>query len=378
VWATGAEPVTADLILRCVPRLAERHGRTDLDPYGRVVWTDDAAGSRSVAFHLPGFYSPWDEFSVIVAEYLRTKGDPKGRQGWRNSTLGEPYEQTRTLIAIGEFDAKVAAGHAPCVVPKWAGIIIAAADTQRDGFWWAIRAFGKTYRSRLVDYGYVTNFAELRCACLETAYPVEDVAAQMRPRLLGIDAGGTGIEGEDDSRTHEVYQFAKTDEARVLPWHGFGLKTARTPGQTLAIKRTLYKPPGAAEAMEVHYLRFASDFYKDVLAHRIKAAADSAEAWELHRDIDVTYRRQMAAEHKTLIRYGNTYYYKWLPKTAGSPNHLWDVEVGLTVLAELLEVATLASVEELAAQHTAQHNRQARRGDELTTPDGRPFLITDR
>jgi phage terminase large subunit GpA-like protein len=219
---------------RCTVRVEERERAMML---ARGVWaadgheTVDRAGkligkrpaSRRVAFQVPATISPWVSWSMMAGEFVSAIGDESRMMDWRNSRLGEPYEVRAAAVKGDAFDEKIRAGNKPGVVPRWAGMLLATADTQKDHFWFVIRAWGHGFRSRLIDYGRVETFAELRERCLETRYRSEDVAfSPLAAHMLCIDSGGGGDVGADQSRTHQVYQFALTDPARIYAVKGFG------------------------------------------------------------------------------------------------------------------------------------------------------------
>ena len=63
-------------------------------------------------------------------------------------------------------------------IPAWATAIVASADTQKDHYWYMVRAWGPGYRSRLVDFGRVETLDDLRRATLEARWPVEGTDRQ--------------------------------------------------------------------------------------------------------------------------------------------------------------------------------------------------------
>lgn len=337
--------------------------------------------STSIAFHIPGFLSPWLSFSIIAAEAIKAKGDPIKQMGFRNSILAEPFEQEQTAIRSSDLESKVDGSAKARTVPTWASLLIATADTQIDHFWFIIRAWGPGGRSQLIDHGRCESFEDLHRICVASRFGFEDKGYPLvSPRMLFLDAGGGMIQGEEDSRTHQVYLFAQKDPARVMPLRGHG-GTAPM-GVPFRVVSHRYTPPGKKKKhMMVSYLRIDVDFYKDVLARRIKTGHDSKvdDRWEINDGIGPDYLRQMSSEHKILIRKGNHQVFKWMPMTSGSANHLWDCEVYQGAAADLMHAANAPTFEHLIKQKkTAARSSRAAKHYGLTTPDGRPFLITDR
>lgn len=289
--------------------------------------------SRTIAFHISALISPWVSWSQMAAEFLRAIGDESLMMDFRNSRLGEPYEIRTGGVRSDAFDSLIAAGHRPGVVPTWAIALLATADTQKDHFWWTVRAWGDGSRSRLIAYGQCDTFDELRMHAFGTKHQNEDPAQRpMSAMMLGIDSGGGGDIDSDMSRTHQVYQFALSDPSRIVATKGWGgAKELETPiRQAFATLK-----PGAGQVgPQVALYHLKTGYFKDILAARI-AGEDGADPWEVHEAIDETYRRQMASEHKVIMRRGKAQVARWVTVAAGGANHLWDCEVIQTALAQI-------------------------------------------
>src|SRR5262249_40922633 len=168
-------------------------------------------GSR-VGVHIWAGYCLWIPWFRIAAEFLRCKDNPISLMGFTNSWLGEPFRQQIVHAKVDVFETKAMAVDAapPLIVPVWTRVLVATADTQKDHFYYVIRAWGLNYRSQRIDHGIVPSFDELKQRTLGMRFPWEDRSRPpLHVALLGIDSGGTG------DRTHEVYRFALTDQARI-------------------------------------------------------------------------------------------------------------------------------------------------------------------
>lgn len=293
--------------------------------------------SRRIGFHVPALISPWVSWSQMASELVAAIGDEAKMMDWRNSRLGEPYEVRTGGVKSDAFDSLVAAGHRPGVVPIWATALLMTADTQKDHFWYIIRAWGVA-RSRLIAHGRCDTFDQLRALAFATRYPSEDKSAgSMTCAMIGIDSGGGGDIDADMSRTHQVYQFALTDPARIVATKGWG--GARELDTPVRQSSVAYNPPGGKAASQVALYHLRTGYFKDVLAARI-AGDEGADPWEVHADIDQTYRRQMASEHKIILRRGRAQVTRWVPVSAGAANHLWDCESMQGALAQIAHVDT--------------------------------------
>jgi phage terminase large subunit GpA-like protein len=234
-------------------------------------------------------------------------------QNFRNSWLGEVFEIQTASVKSDVISVKAASAPDPHVVPPWAVALIAAADTQKDHFWFTIRAWGFGFKSQLVHYGLATTFDELYRVALESSFPIDgQTGAVAKPSHLLIDTGG--------NRTGEVYQFALNDIGRIIPCKGASQKMQR-PWQLSP------QPNGIT-------LRLIDvDYFKDTL-HRLMNDETDGERWQVHNAVTDDYRHQLVSEHKIFDR--RKHREAWIPKTAGAANHLWDAEVLQCAAADML------------------------------------------
>lgn len=306
---------------------------------GELVGT--APDSRRVGFHIPATISPWVSWSQMAGEFVAAIGHENKMMDWRNSRLGEPYEVRAAAIRSDVFEAKVRAGHKPGIVPSWASMLIATVDTQKDHFWYVIRAWGVGFKSRLITYGKVGTFAELRDRCLGSSYPVDDASrGKIAPHVLLIDSGGgTADDDHDLNRTHQVYQFAQSDPARIFACKGWGGKAElEAPIRQTYISAAL---PGSAQPAKVSLYHLKVGYFKDILAARMGTTDETVtDRWEVHEKIDIEYMRQMASEHKVLLRKGRQQIARWVPVASGAANHLWDCEAMQIAGSQIAHVET--------------------------------------
>lgn len=184
---------------------------------GRVVG-EKPTGKR-IGFFLPSTYSPWVTFSQLAEEWLLAQGDVQALCDFVNQRLAQPFEEQREktepdfirqkvqALVVGDRWEPLQGSPPPMLVPAWAELLIATADTQgnneQDGyFWYTIRAWARGYRSQLVDYGIAHSKEELVQLCLDRQIPYAAGGMVSAQNLL-IDTGGP--------RWSEVYQLAQND-----------------------------------------------------------------------------------------------------------------------------------------------------------------------
>lgn len=287
--------------------------------------------SPRVGFHLNSLYSPWVTFSQMAAKWILAEGDPGKTMNFRNSWLAEPDEQVQIKFQPSAVREKMPLSGSPLIVPSWAGALFATADTQKDHFYFVIRAWGYGYRSALVHFGICHTFKELYRVCLESVFKNE-AGLDIRPQALLIDSGGTkSATNPEASRTDEVYEFAMTDPGRIYPTKGASANMSKP--------NTVSKVGTAG--MQLYLLD--TDYYKRMLARLIVGKIEDGktliEQWLPHREVSEDYCNQIAAEHQ--IRDRKTGKMSWQLKSQGAANHYLDCEVEQCAAAEISNVAVM-------------------------------------
>jgi phage terminase large subunit GpA-like protein len=344
----------------CQKRIDDRHKPAMLE---RGVWsgsdqivTDDGrvVGTKPnpvrVGFHINALYSPWLTFSKLAGEFILSLGDVGAMMDFRNSRMAEPFEVQAESVKTNAIREKVKVSGPPRVVPDWAGALIATADTQKDHFYYTIRAWGHEYRSALVAHGKAETFDNLKAVCLDATYATES-GHQVQPTVLLIDSGG--------SRTNEVYQFALKD-GRIQPLRGasramrgvWSMSRVSDVGVTLRV-------------LDTH-------FFKDMLARLVKEKLDdndpdSPDKWLTSSACGDDYCHQMASEHK--IFDAKKRREVWVPVSQGADNHFWDCEVYQCAGAYMNNVAQIPPMKK-SIQQRQQTQQQARRRREAATSRG--------
>jgi phage terminase large subunit GpA-like protein len=283
VWATEDQAVTAD---------------------GRVV--GPAPAGLRVGYHLPSLYSPWVTFGQLAREWVEAQGDQQALSDFINQRLAEPFEEQRAKTEPDFIAVKAKGGGPPMVVPAWARLLIATADTQgnneADGyFWYVVRAWGYGYRSQLVDYGVCSSKAELRDRCLNRPIPVEgNGGGAVTPQVLLVDSGGP--------RWNEVYQFSQQDP-RIHPTKG------ENQGRDFMVVERPQKNHG------VVLWKIDTEQSKDLL-HLLIHDPDRTK-WLPHNQVNDDYCAQMCSESKVFDPQLNRE--TWV-EVVKNNNHLWDCE----------------------------------------------------
>ncbi len=304
--------------------------------------------AKRVGFHINAIYSPWVAFSKLAAEFLRAVDDDALLMDFRNSRLAEPFEVRASSTKTDVILEKRKHAGPPMIVPAWAHKVFAAADVQKDHIYYTVAAWGHAFRSQRITYGIVSTFDELAGRVLGATWAREDGRdPPFITMALAID---------QKYRTDEVFSFAETDPGRIWPVAGSSRITAE-PFRTSNVK-----------AYEGVVRRTVNPIYwKDVLHGYIHA--DDVTLWLPHCETGEDYAKSMASEHKILDPQSQAF--RWVPVSAGAPNHWWDCEYHLCWMARELGVASIPSPEQLAALEAAERQEQASEGESGRGTDNR-------
>lgn len=337
-----------------------------IDRRGRI--TGRRPRSSRVGFRLPAMYSPWVRFAEIAGDWIRAQGRVDLLIDFYNGRLAEPYREAVQHVKRDVYDVKaremaelVESGAEPpwAVVPRWAALLVLTVDTQKDDFWWLLRAYGAGGRRKLIEFGKRFSFNELS-ELLNQAWPLAgDDGLTMRPMRLLIDTGGgqftSEADADDHSRTNEIYRWTLTDP-RIVAMKGEGRLDA--PPYRFS---TLFKEK---RDLAVSLCLHNTNYWKDVLARQIRS-----EQWLICEEGAPelrTYKRHMTAERRVVIARGRYKgRHRWEPVTDSAANHLWDCEVLQAIAADMVEAYQLPSLNDLEAQRREYRARVARqrRGD---------------
>lgn len=254
--------------------------------------------------------------SDLAAKFLRAL-TPQDLQDFWNGCLGLPYKAADSELPAAIFAAR--AIHPPKLVPPWATTVLATADTQLDGWWIMLRAWGRGRRSRLLDWGFVRTEEELLARCMAARFPIEgSPGLEARVLFFAIDTGG-GMLTADGSRTARVYALVRRT-ARALALKGEGDRDASDPPW----RRTKILS-GAGSEVEIDLHLVNRTYYADELAVLIRTEEPEV-LWEECRGAEAAaYLRQMASEHRVLVTTSRGTSARWQKRSRGAPNHLWDL-----------------------------------------------------
>ena len=273
-----------------------------------------------IGFHLPAWISYFVSLSECAAAFLYGLTDIIKMQDFRNAFCAEPWREQ--VIKKDEDDILSHRNHLPAgVVPSDAVALTCGIDVQKDGFWFLVKSWTKEMSSHVVQYGYITTWADVETLVFHTRYPVEGSPdASMGIWRAAIDTGGGQNKDDDWSKTEEIYTWLRKNSRGVI----FGVKGASTAQVKKVNPRVIDKMargnrpiPGG---ITLYFLD--TDAFKEAFFWRLGVAPGSPQAITLHADTDLTYARQVLAEQKQRDKKGKV---SWVQ--VRRDNHLLDCSI---------------------------------------------------
>ncbi|NCD13702.1 MAG: terminase [Bacteroidia bacterium] len=262
---------------------------------------------EKVGFHSPAWISPLNSLSKCAAAFLACLKDEAARIYFVTQIEADEYTHHQkqrkedTILALCDDRPQE-------LVPSGNQVagLICGSDTQDNGHWFWIMAFGFGLRppAWLVRAGFVDTDAALERVVYDTIY--QDGDGNRYPvQLMVKDAMG--------HRTAEVYEMALRHPGRAIPYKG---ATGRRPSPYTIT--TVDRYPGTNKKLPggVSLYTCDSHYYKDQLAAKLAIQPDDPGAWRLYHDFPAEYASHLCAEVVDAKRL-------WvLPGKAA--NHLWD------------------------------------------------------
>lgn len=333
------------------------------------------------------------KFYLLAAGWIKCEGNPSELMNFYNSKLGEVFEhptQTRTTNVFAQKCKRENGARPAKMLPTWASRVLMFVDTQKDHFWFVVRAFGTGRRSQRIHHGMVSTFEDLKAIFYQTYWPYPDNLYPPLPcHMLGIDPGGGTKTDLGGNRTDEVYRFCLTDPAWLKPIRG-----DKPNVQAIRTRQVTYRPIDQKRSpYDVMLHLIDVEQFQDILDSLIGLKLEipdektgevhEEEIWALNDLDDEEYNHQVASMHKVGVRSGKgkqgAMVERWIKKTEGAANHLRDCEKSILALAEISGTYLLPGPDVLARERSAQKAAdEAMRGRGITAPDGRPYLITNR
>lgn len=279
---------------------------------GRWIATNPDAPEHIRSFHIPEMVpTRWGKLAVKFKEANQKAkyGDTGPLHAFVNSSLAEPWEPRGDKAGSEEALALLCDDRPSGLVPSHVPIagITAGVDTQDNGFYYVIRAwgYGLAMDSWLVRYGFIDSFDGVDTVLWQSRY------ADMYDKDFIINLA---LQDSQGHRTGDVYDFVRM-HAGIRPTRGE--QRMSHPWATTPIDR--YPDTGNPIPGGVTLYRINTTHWKDKLTDKLQVDPADPGAFNLHSEVGADYFSQMTAEYRDENGIWQC------PKHRA--NHYWDCEV---------------------------------------------------
>lgn len=377
---------------------ADEHGVAD-GVIQDITKIDEMPKNTSIAVQVPELGVTWVEMGTHAANFIRAGASLSAMFEFRTQHQGLPFETvvdkaTPSLFKQRSMAARLIEG----VLPWWTSHVLCAIDTQGDYFWYVVRAFGPGMRSQRVAHGRLKTFDDLDELIYRRQWPVEgDRYSPRKIDLACIDTGGTKTKDADysaekgtetASRPLQVHAWLLKRQARVRGIKGDSRPKPGThirPGQgVVSIKGSSQELTVPIHLLDVHWWQ---DLLADAITQRVDYGHDEHTGeviedylWQLNQANDDEYNKHMANLTKVEDRDGEQIIGTWEPVTPGARVDLRHCEGYLLALFYLAKLHLLPDLHDWHEQreHARRESKRSKKKTQFNTPDGRPFLASNR
>lgn len=284
----------------------------------------------SIGAHLPAFALPNIKMVEIGAAIARAKtGDLAAKLDLAHGYQAVNYHSEAAAAREEEHLLRYKSGLPRNAVPLGTALLGLLADTQQDGFYYQIWAYGYAPEidMRMIRHGQVPAFIDLEYLLEQETFLDAD-GQEFRLQIGLIDSGGTRKGWQKHSRTVQVYEWCSSHRL-MIPIKGIW---SRRDGTMISYK-TVDVLPGTNRRIPGGLMRadIKVDYYKDELARRLAIEPDDSGALLYHDDIDAGFAHHYCTESK------DEQTGQWNHDKKRGRNDHWDCNVYALVLRDILK-----------------------------------------
>lgn len=187
---------------------------------------DNLLKNRARSFWLNGFVSPWCEWERIIQEFFEVKNDPERLKVWKNTTLGELWEQRSVDIDAEELMKRAEEYPADADLPGEPGksgplILTCGVDCQHAYMQYEVVGWARFGESWGIQSGYIQGTPDD-----EETWRQLDTVLQKTYRFAngrGLKIAMTFVDSGDGKYTNEIARnTARREHLRVFACKGDG------------------------------------------------------------------------------------------------------------------------------------------------------------
>jgi phage terminase large subunit GpA-like protein len=302
---------------------------------------DPIVRPRSVAFHLPAWYSVFESLSDVAAARIRGEDNPKKRMVYITQKCAEEYKE----VVPTKKEENILAEHRTAlpsgIVPAKATALVAGIDSHTWGYRFVVYAciedaLGFTLQK--IHHGILGSLADVEVLVYHARYQIENSANTLGIWRAAIDTGGNkpgpNINNTEKTMTDEIYEWLREQPRGVI----YGVKGASHKQQQHRVKLTVIDSyphsnkliPGGLEIRILDVDQFKVLFHwRLTRGTKMIKNPDGTEHAEFETqrilfdaDTDNDFVRELLAEELRVKRNGHT---EWV--RVRSANHYLDCTV---------------------------------------------------
>jgi phage terminase large subunit GpA-like protein len=294
---------------------------------GKIV--GEIAETDTASFWASGIMSPWRSFGTCASKWIRatSSGDQERIRAVINTDFGELYafrgEATPPSVVRNSCGA-----YKTGEIPAGIKALTCGVDVQKRRLFYAIRGWGFSMESWLVDYGEIFGETDKQLVWDELADILErgygDSASPLYIRRMGVDSG---YRPGDKWRRPEnmVYAFCQTHR-RAVPTKG--RDRLNKPLQPSLIDVTFR---GQVHKKGLMLWHLDSDYFKYDIQQRLFLPPGQAGRFWVPQDVTEDYCMQLTAETRVMKPSGLATWVQVRPD-----NHYLDCEAINVAMAQSL------------------------------------------
>lgn len=309
-------------------------------------------------------------FGDVAAKFVRAKDQPAELQNFVNGWLAETWERRSRKQSWEQLGARlIDPDLKPGVCPAWSTLLTLGVDRQERGFPYVLKAWGEGRRSAAIAYGLSPSLADIREHLIEPTWPHADGKAPLRVAMTLVDSG---------FRPEGIYEFSRACLLSRPPLQVWPSKGSSNSLNADWRQSTLGKDT-SAPGMRLFWIdTVRTQGWIDRVLHELARADPGgfslfAGSLQEHQD----YLEQLLNDAPTISPDGT--HEIWDRVVESIPNDYRDCErqAYVAMLIVTRGAPILARDVQLASASQGRGARDEGRVH-FTTPDGRPFLISDR
>ena len=353
----------------CAGRIEEK-AKSKILASGRWIAENPEANPDTRSYHLNELYSPITRWGSLAVKFIQAMAEAKkGLTGqlhnFVNSSLAEPWEviqedrKPASILSLCDNRARF-------VVPDDGVLgLTAGIDTQDNGFYYTIYAWGHDLEGWLIADGFAPDLETLTSVVFRARFKSQKGEEYIVLSAF-IDSSG--------HRTKEIYDYCRGNKV-AKPIRG-----ERELSGPLKVS-TIDTYPGTNNPMPsgIQLYRINTQYYKDTLASKLELMPDVPGVFHFHKEIDGDFVAHMTAEYRDAKSVWQCAKHK--------RRDLWDCSVYALAAADMFKIQNWREARGVSSNEPKEPRKQISAGPSTPNPylkgtqwedGGHPYLHGNR